>query len=537
MNNVTIRFKRGLQAFIDVFIPDKNELVISIDTKRIFIGDMVTPSGEDILVGNSSNPNNFVYYGSNKNGIRGFHSLPFSTIITPDLINGGDIVSSCFNSSFSIPGLKLEDSEISFIINRLPSWDRNKDIRLKLNYLTTNKCDNNFLRLNTKIKYSNDNIKNFQEVIEINEYHIIKSVVLSNTVFKFNNNDFVEVYLKKNKLNQFDEEFLLLNIELYQPVNGTENAYFMGGGDLKNTVYINTIDKLNFPFDNSFTYKINELSCEKKSGAGCNSSTHGYFMGGINSLNISKDIETLNFSFDSGKTKKTGCLTTPIFNNAGFNSSSFGYSVGGQYGTLDTPIYYDKIERISFSTDSQYSITDSSIKEKKAKINAVNSSSCGYIIGGYNNVYTNNVFKSIEKILFPINSGNSSLIGEVSITNMDNRDIGIHSSQCCNSSQYGYMISGYKINNVNKINFNNPTEVCASSELSSDDYYKVNGSGCNSSNYGFGSYGYMRTTFISIIDKINFSFDSAKSIKESNISSSVGCVTACDGTDFVTLFV
>jgi len=567
---VLIKFKRGIQASVDNFYPDYGQVVLAIDTKRIFIGDVATPSGHDILIGNVSNLDKARYYGSNSRYIRGFHDLPSVVNIGPKDVevigtgSGVSLTSLKFNLEMTavVPVLsfsKTDNQFINFTFKKLPSWNPDKELRMRVIFMTNAAITNDYnVKLLTRIRRLNlqDDpqftlglefiYENFYEdTIDISKtpnWPACNAITLSNARIRLidsnKEGEKITIDLQRDWENDSlpnDVVFYILGIQIYQPVNGTENAYFMGGGNLDDTAYIDSIEKLNFPFENALTYTINNLNIQKKNGGGCNSTTHGYCMGGASAATtFLSSIDRLNFSFDTARIQAIGTLTVNINGNSAFNCSTHGFSIGGEttYGTSIS--YIDRLEKVPFNIDTVFTRTFASLNTMVAFSNCVNSSSNGYIIGGYNTGYTYNMSKKMERITFPGDSGKAQLLGEVTILDSGENNRGVYGSHCCNSSTDGYIMGGYNVNTIFQFSFADPLVTTRTMNLVSS---RLHGGGCNSSEYGFSSRGYTtESVFVNTIERMNFSMPGSTSVVKGQAVAIYGCPSVCDGTDFLTLF-
>jgi len=581
---VLIKFKRGLQVSIDNFIPDSGQVLLALDTKRIFVGDQSTPSGNDILIGNVSNLDKSRYYGSNERYIRGFHDLPFVVNIGPydvDILGTGTdgvICTSYTHSSgfinTTIPILQFKRTAnqfIRFTFKKIPAWNPDKELRIRIVYfINPSLVDDYTIRLKTRIKginlkddpsftlglggeadYSYEDVINISKTIN---WPGLNAITLSNAKIKLrdlSNKEYekIDVEIQRDWENDtfpttvnvpwenYATCFGILNIQIYQPINGTENAYLMGGGDMGGSAFTENIEKLNFPFENALTYVISTLNSSKKQGGGCNSTTYGYSMGGTNEQLLSA-IEKLNFSFDTLGTQLSGNLSEQVNGNSAFNCSSHGFSVGGiKIGSNEETIYTNEIEKIPFNIDTIFSKVTASLIEGIAHTNCVNSSSTGFVLGGYNsNLSPYGMSKTVEKLEFPGDSGRSMSLGELSILDEDSNDKGFYGSQTCNSSSCGYMISGFKIRTIYEFPFETGPLSGRLLDLAVSSY-KVFGGGCNSSEYGFSSSGYTTgSAYVSYIDRLNFAMPGSSSAISGYVVGNYGNSSVCDGTDFLTLF-
>ncbi len=132
------------------------------------------------------------------------------------------------------------------------------------------------------------------------------------------------------------------------------NYGFMIGGDTEAALGSSAIHRVLFPFNSGTASVVGNLTLIDSGGrcsaGSCNSSIHGYILGGhANTSSMNSNIQRLTFPFDSGTSSTVGNLSMTTFEGPGCNSTTHGYSYGGGY-IVNGP--YSTIERIAFPHDS-----------------------------------------------------------------------------------------------------------------------------------------------------------------------------------------
>jgi len=125
--------------------------------------------------------------------------------------------------------------------------------------------------------------------------------------------------------------------------NSSNYGYAIGGS------YLSIIDRITFPFNSGTATHVGNLNSSRCWASGCNSSNYGYAMGGNyydNGNNILfSTIDRITFPFDFGISSSVGNLSGDRHGVAGCNSSDHGYAMGGTSGS-------SVIDRIIFPFDS-----------------------------------------------------------------------------------------------------------------------------------------------------------------------------------------
>ena len=179
--------------------------------------------------------------------------------------------------------------------------------------------------------------------------------------------------------------------------NSLTKGYLLGGYPITAV-----IEQLTFSNETSAAI-VATLDDAREGGAGVNSTTKGYILGGYDS-SIASDIEQLTFSNETSAaivatlaTAKDGC--------AGTNSSIKGYVLGGDTGTGAVTAV---IEQLTFSAETSAAIV-ATLDTAKDDGAGLNSPLKGYILGGDTGGIGSAVTAAIEQLTFSDDS--SAAIG------------------------------------------------------------------------------------------------------------------------------
>ena len=189
--------------------------------------------------------------------------------------------------------------------------------------------------------------------------------------------------------------------------NSSAHGY-LSGGFYTGTSNYSDIQRFEFPFDSGATIQVgfitSAITVNRGSGASCNSSTHGYMMGGVSSTSYPTiNLQRLQFPFDTGIVSVIGDMNGTTAESAGCNSSLRGYTMGGRYS-------YSIVKRFSFPFMSGSATDIGNLAATRREGVGLNSTVHGYIAGGYrtNNFYPDHV---VERMVFPFASGTLTEVG------------------------------------------------------------------------------------------------------------------------------
>lgn len=221
--------------------------------------------------------------------------------------------------------------------------------------------------------------------------------------------DVIDKFLFSSDSNATDVGNLTEARGLVAGQSSTTYGYTSGGSATPGRV--NTIDKFPFASDGNAT-DVGNITEIRDSSGGNSSSSHGYNVGGFRNpsplVNNSDVIDKFPFSSDSNATD-VGNLALARYGGAGVNSTTQGYHVGGTPRL--TPPTTTRIDRFPFAKDGN-STSVATLGEFYQSA-GFNSSTHGYFTGGSGPTYS---ASDIQKFPFPYGGGGISTIGSLTIS-------------------------------------------------------------------------------------------------------------------------
>jgi hypothetical protein len=198
-----------------------------------------------------------------------------------------------------------------------------------------------------------------------------------------------------------------LSLTIQQYGLGSNYGYVCGG---YSSGYLSTIDRFQFPFDSGTANQVGNLSGSRCDLSANNSSTHGYVCGGYyydSNGTMFSTIDRFQFPFDSGTANHIGNLSGNRHGLSANNSSTYGYVCGGYYYDSNGTIF-STIDRFLFPFSSGTASHVGNLSGSRWGLSANNSSTYGYVCGGWN------YFSTIDRFQFPFNSGTANQVGNLS---------------------------------------------------------------------------------------------------------------------------
>jgi hypothetical protein len=312
---------------------------------------------------------------------------------------------------------------------------------------------------------------------------------------------------------------------------GSNYGYVCGGysGDGNIATWYSTIDRFQFPFDSGTVNYVGNLSGSRHALSANNSSTYGYVCGGYNDSNDLSTIDRFQFPFDSGTANHVGNLSGSRDFLCANNSSTYGYVCGGRNNSG----YFSTIDRFQFPFNDSTANYVGNLSGSRRALSANNSSTYGYVCGGYSSSYLPTIY-SIDRFQFSFDSGTANQVGKLSGSR------GWLSAN--NSSTYGYVCGGWNssgngsyLSTIDRFQF--PFDSGTANQVGNLSGTRCDLSANNSSTYGYVCGGYNGSNDLSTIDRFQFPFDSGTANQVGNLSGSRDALSATDGVDFVTMFV
>lgn len=301
-------------------------------------------------------------------------------------------------------------------------------------------------------------------------------------------------------------------------------GFSMGGHEV--AAPIDIVDRFQFPFDSGNAVAVGTITSARYDGGNtCNSSTHGFFLGGYTTNRIST-MDRLDFPFHPvSAAVARGVLTQEKNAMGSCNSSNYGYCFGGYDKAAAAAT--NRMERFDFPFDSGDAYARGNLTSTTHEPGGLNSSSYGYVLGANHSV--TNQYQEIQRFQFPFDSGNAASVGTF--------DVPITSSAGYNSESDGYVAnikaSGSASNSVYKLPFEwSSGTATVYTTLTAT---KENGAACNSTVHGYVMGGRSPSPIITM-ERMEFAGDTSVVLRGDLSGSRWGNV-GLDGTDFVGLFV
>jgi len=203
-----------------------------------------------------------------------------------------------------------------------------------------------------------------------------------------------------------------------------------------------------------------------------------------------------------------------------YQGIEYGYNMGGN----NTGVSYSSIDRILFPFDSGTASNVGSLNQNIINQASCNSTNYAFCLGGYGYTAADNL-SSIERFQFPLDSGSASIVG-----NLNNS---ARYKQGFNSSIHGYATGG---NNgtirsyMDRILF--PFNSGTSTNIGILTNSRQLSASCNCTNYGFTMAGYDGVVRVSTVDRILFPHDSGTASNVGNLSSIRNSTPGCNSTNY-----
>ena len=542
MGYIKIKIRRGTQLEVEKYTTPLNEgePVWMTDNHRVLICDGSSSIRDDLLEDDVTTVGLGKCYGKDTSNV-GFQDYDYSVVLKPEHFYIPDDSDAVLGDAFSLINsvnysVACTDIDTAYAVFSPSIFDRlNSDTSFKLGYtLTGDSTVGHEVNLNCYVwQLKRGDVPNatnasfeYTETITASADNIDKfsEFSFSNARSEFVGTDatsqteIVVVGLSRDgATDSYTGTFSLIDLPVYYSNSATEYGYNMGG--YTSVSAISTIDRIKFPFNTGNAVNNNNLSVAMKQQSACNSSTHGFIMGGTDVSDVLySTIDKFEFPFNSGSASNIGNLSSDYRSSTGFNSSQFGYNVGGVSDVSDTKT--SDVNRLVLSYDGADTIDVGNLTATTYQQAACNSSVYGFIFAGISG-------SSTDRITFPFDSGTATAKGNVSVNSLN--------SGSFNSSSHGYCIGGgdgTKISTVYRITF--PFDSGDASNVADVSVAKQS-RGCNSTIHGY-IMGGESTTEVSTIESFLFSVGSSSTV-EGNLSDAITQGASIDGVDFVTMLI
>lgn len=309
-------------------------------------------------------------------------------------------------------------------------------------------------------------------------------------------------------------------------------GYVCGG--IVNSNFTPTIDRMEFPLDASSgqsTSYITNLTENRAWSSGNNSSEHGYVHVGHSGVVFLDNCDKFWFTMSMGQLTSSGKLSSAKRLVGACNDNMYSYACGGEETGATRN---NKVDRFTFPLEAMdAAIVISTLSNNKDGCSSLNSKEYGYVCGGANGP----TISAIDRFTFSLGGSNCQQHGHLAT--------GTWTSAAYNSSTFGYVCGGYQgspfntlVHSIQKILF--PLNSGSSTILGNLQVSRRDTAANNSSEYGFCCGGRTATSsFIgmSSIERLLFNLDGNLTQIVSTLSTERMGLTGVDSTDFISHLV
>ena len=161
------------------------------------------------------------------------------------------------------------------------------------------------------------------------------------------------------------------------------NSYSYVSGGHNGSSALSSIDRIDFADDTSTASPKGTLSVSKQWPFATGNQSYGYVAGGeVPAVSI---MNRIDYSSDTGTTPTKGPLTIARYAGAATGNASYGYFGGGNPGPRST------VDRLDYSSDTTTTVAKGPLNAAKNYLSATGSQSYGYFSTGFPHPYTTNI--------------------------------------------------------------------------------------------------------------------------------------------------
>jgi len=201
--------------------------------------------------------------------------------------------------------------------------------------------------------------------------------------------------------------------------NSPTDAFITGGRRIGSSPSADkSIEKFPFAISGGVSTDVGDLLRNGgQESKGHSSSTDGFISGGlVGTAPATRDassIEKYPFSISGGTSSYIGNLLSPLSYHASSNSSTHAYSSGGLNGILNNTV--DIIQKFSFVNADNYAVEVGVIQYRRSGAAGSQSSSHGFVAGGFRQFVPNLGVINIDKFPFAIVSASTQDVGDLNV--------------------------------------------------------------------------------------------------------------------------
>ena len=271
------------------------------------------------------------------------------------------------------------------------------------------------------------------------------------------------------------------------PFNAAHPFGYFGGGGSPGPA-ISTVGRIDYSNDTATATEKGPLSSARYDLAATGNGPFGYFGGGYSELST---VDRIDYSNDTATASTRGPLSLARWYLGATGNSFFGYFGGGNGGSIST------VDRVDYSNDTATAVAKGPLSSSRYG-NATGNSSFGYFGGGYNG---SSWESTVDRIDYSNDTATASPKGPLSL--------GKTSTGATGNQNFGYFGGGWagvRLSTIDRIDYSSDTGTTPSKGPLSSARYGVQATG----NADFGYFAGGRTpSLASTVDRIDYSNDTA----------------------------
>jgi hypothetical protein len=300
------------------------------------------------------------------------------------------------------------------------------------------------------------------------------------------------------------------------------NYGWFGGGVDSSFNTLATVDRINFSNDSVTALARGTLSLPKYGFAATGNSNYGWFGGGA-PPSAAATVDRIDFSNDSVTASRRGPLSSARYYLAATGNSNYGWFGGGKFSPGPAPLttYFNGIERVNFSNDLTIASPRGLLSQARSQLAATGNSNYGWFGGGsISPAASPPAVATVDRIDFSNDSVTASRRGSLSLARSQLAATG--------NSNYGWFGGGFapsfqSYTRVDRIDFSNDSTAASVRGPLNPSLGRGGLAATGNSNYGwFGGGDTPGPTYFSIVDRIDFSNDSATALVRGSITPATG---------------
>ena len=308
--------------------------------------------------------------------------------------------------------------------------------------------------------------------------------------------------------------------------NPTKVGYFIGGRRSPGQSGTTDVERIDYSNDTATAVVKGSLSITLLRAAATANNFFGYVGGGSipGSPYITSTVQRIQFTNDTVTALERGQLTVAKSALSATGNSNFGYFGAGNEGA---PNYSaSRVDRIDYSNDTATAVEKGSLTLNRNSGTATGNQSFGYFSGGFAESPNFAKTSTVDRIDYGNDTATASPKGPLTSIRYNNAATG--------NSDFGYFGGGsaglsFPVSTVDRIDYSNDTATASPKGPLSRDYGTSNLAATGNADFGYFGGGYVWPFNSSIVDRIDYSNDTATASLRGPLVYTRQLATACSG--------